>query len=53
MSENAKKVLLFFGTFFSNVPKFQQPLSSRGEGGLYPNGPAIFFAASLREHVKK
>ena len=23
----------FFGTFSSNVPKFQRPLSSRGEGG--------------------
>ena len=44
--EAAKKVLLlmikgraikekgtFFGTFLPNVPKFQRPLSSRGEGG--------------------
>ena len=49
-----------FGTFFSNVPKFQRPLSSRGGGGLGLNGPAIkrrtfflFFAAFLREDKTK
>ena len=25
-----KEKITFFGTFFPNVPKFQQPLSSRG-----------------------
>ena len=28
-----KEKRTFFRTFFSNVPKFQRPLSSRGEGG--------------------
>ena len=28
-----KEKITFFLTFFSNVPKFQRPLSSRGEGG--------------------
>ena len=48
-----KEKKTFFGTFFSNVPKVQQALSSRGGGGggLGLNGPAIkrtpFFAASL------
>ena len=54
-----KKILLMAGhegknnvflNLFSNVPKFQRPLSSRG-GGLGLNCPAIkrktFFAASL------
>ena len=27
-----KEKRTFFGTFFSTVPKFQRPLSSRGEG---------------------
>ena len=49
LREAAKKVLLlmagpekniFFGTFFSSVPTFQRPLSSRG-GGLGLNGPVI------------
>ena len=31
----------FLGTFFSNVPTLQKSLSSRGEGGLGLNGPAI------------
>ena len=30
----------FFKTFFSNVPKFQRQLSSRGGGGLGLNDPA-------------
>ena len=46
-----KGKITFFGTFFSNVPKFQRPLSSRGRGGFGLNDPAIkrrtFFAASL------
>ena len=45
-----KEKMIFFITFFSNVPKFQRPLSSRG-GRLGLNGPfikrRIFFAASL------
>ena len=50
-----KEKRTFFGTFFSNVPKFQRPLSLRGGGGLGLNGPAIkrriyFF---LREAVRK
>ena len=36
-----KEKITFFGTFFSNVPKFQRPLSSRGGGRLGLNGPAI------------
>ena len=46
-----RKKGLFFGTFFSNVPKFQRLLSSRGGGGLGLNGrplrEELFFAASL------
>ena len=45
------------GPFFSNVPKFQWPLSSRGGGGLGLHGPAInrrtFFAASQSITIKK
>ena len=48
-----KEKRTFFGTFFSDNPKFQRPLSSRGGGGLGINGPAIkrriFFAASLKQ----
>ena len=36
-----KEKRTFVGTFFSNVPKFQRPLSSRGGGGLGLNGLAI------------
>ena len=56
--EAAKKVLLlmikgraikekgtFFGTFLPNVPKFQRPLSSRGEGGK------ALMARPLREYL--
>ena len=35
-----KEKITFFGTFISNAPKFQRPLSSRG-GGLGLNDPAI------------
>ena len=28
-----KEKITFFEIFFSNVPKFQRPFSSRGEGG--------------------
>ena len=46
-----KEKRTFFGTFFSNVPKCQRPLSSRGGGGLGLNGPAIkrrpFFSLRL------
>ena len=52
-----KEKRTFLGTFFFNVPTFQQPFSSRGGGGLGLNGPAInrrtFFAASLREDTHK
>ena len=36
-----------FGTIFSNVPKSQRPLSSRGERSLGFNGPAIFLRLPL------
>ena len=49
-----KEKITFFGTFFSNVPKFQRPFSSRGGGKLDLNGPAImkrtFFAVSLTSY---
>ena len=39
--------------FFFNLPKFQRPLSSKGEGGLGLNDPAIkkrtSFSAPLSE----
>ena len=61
LREAAKKVLLllagplrkneFFLTFFSNVPKFQRPLSSRGGRGqalmARPLREVRFFAATL------
>ena len=37
--------------FFSNVPKFQRPLSSRGEGGLGLNGPALEYFET-KEYAK-
>ena len=36
-----KEKITFFKTFFSSVPKFQRPLSSRGGGWLGLNGQAI------------
>ena len=52
MAGPLRKKSTFLGTYFSNVPTFQRPLSSRGGGGLGLNGPAIkritFFAASLK-----
>ena len=51
--DRAIKKRNFFGTFFSNVQKFQRPLRSRGGEGLGLNGLAIkrrtFFAASPTE----
>ena len=40
-----KEKITFFGLFFSNVPKFQRPLSSRGEGGK------ALMARPLREEL--
>ena len=45
-----KEKIIFLGTFFSNVPKFQRPLSSRG--GPVNKRRSLFFAASLREATK-
>ena len=41
----------FFGKLFSNVPKFQRPLSSRGVGGLVPaiKRRTFIFAASRND----
>ena len=46
--DRAIKENITFGWLFSNVPKFQRPLSSRAGGGLGLNGPAIKRRTFLR-----